>query len=96
MEVDDVLSTQDALRRLNRKSYDIIISDLDRDGDPQAGIRMLRELERHGVDTPVLVYTGTFNPERGVDRRIFAATTSPVDLVHYVIDLMERARLRSL
>ncbi|WP_264372776.1 MULTISPECIES: hypothetical protein [Streptomyces] len=44
----------------------------------------------------MLIYTGRFDPEKGVDRRIFAATTAPIALVHYVIDLMERARLGSL
>lgn len=57
---------------------------------------MLRMLEQYQIDVPVLIYTGSFDPERGVDRRIFAATTAPVEFVHYVIDLMERARLGSL
>ncbi|WP_077060343.1 response regulator [Streptomyces sp. MP131-18] len=96
MTVDVVLSTEDAVPRIPRRPYDVIISDLDRDGDPQAGIKMLRELERYHIAVPVLIYTRRFDPTKGVDRRIFAATTAPVDLVHYVIDLMERARLGSL
>ncbi|GGX29644.1 response regulator [Streptomyces malachitofuscus] len=93
MHVDVALSTEDATPLLRRRSYDILVSDLNRDGDQQAAIRMLRVLDQYGVDVPVLIYTGQFDPERGVDRRIFAATTAPVELVHYVIDLMERARL---
>ncbi|MFC9854693.1 response regulator [Streptomyces prasinus] len=96
MRIDVAVSTEEAMPLFRRRPYDIIISDLDRDGDPQAGIKMLRLLEQHKVHVPVLIYTGMFDPERGVDRRIFAATTQPVDLVHYVIDLMERARLGSL
>ncbi|MEU1705063.1 response regulator [Streptomyces sp. NPDC005706] len=96
MHVDVVVSTDEATPLLRRRPYDIVISDIDRDGDPQAGINMLRMLEQYNIDAPVLIYAGDFDPERGVDRRIFAATTIPVDLVHYVIDLMERARLGSL
>ncbi|MDN3266298.1 response regulator [Streptomyces sp. MA15] len=96
MEVDLALSTEEAVPLLRRRPYDVLISDMTRDGDQRAGIEMLRELDQYRVDTPVLIYTGHFDPERGVDRRIFAATTVPVELVHYVIDLMERARLGPL
>ncbi|MET7744087.1 response regulator [Streptomyces sp. NPDC005385] len=96
MTVDVTLSTEEATPLFRRRPYDIIVSDIDRDGDRQAGIKMLRVLEQYKIDVPVLIYTGRFDPERGVDRRIFAATTAPVELVHYVIDLMERARLGSL
>ncbi|GAU68125.1 regulatory protein [Streptomyces sp. NBRC 110611] len=96
MHIDIALSTEEATPCFRRTPYDMIISDLDREGDPQAGITMLRVLERYRIDVPVLIYAGRFDPERGVDRRIFAATTAPVELVHYVIDLMERSRLGSL
>ncbi|MFD4628177.1 response regulator [Streptomyces sp. NPDC058475] len=96
MHVDVTLSTEEATPLFRRRPYDIIVSDIDRDGDQQAGIKMLRVLEQYRIDVPVLIYTGRFDPERGVDRRIFAAPTTPVELVHYVIDLMERARLGSL
>ncbi|MEV6673466.1 response regulator [Streptomyces sp. NPDC051162] len=96
MRVDLALNTDDAVLRTRHGQYDLIISDVDRDGDPRAGLSMLSDLERHHVDVPVLIYAGNFDPERGVDRRIFAATTAPFELVNYVIDLMERARLRSL
>lgn len=96
MQVDLALSTDEAVPLFRRKPYDVIISDFSRDGDREAGIKMLRVLEQYNIDVPVLIYTGRFAPERGVDRRIFAGTTAPVELVHYVIDLMERARLGSL
>ncbi|MGC3000611.1 response regulator [Streptomyces sp. G35A] len=93
MDVDVTTSTEEAAPLFRRRPYDVIISDIDRGGDGQAGIKMLRLLEQDKVEVPVLIYTGSFDPERGVDRRIFAATIAPVELVHYVIDLMERARL---
>ncbi|WP_238419278.1 response regulator [Streptomyces taklimakanensis] len=95
MRVDAVRSTDDALIALRRDSYDIILSDIDRHGDPQAGISMLRELETQAINLPVLVYSANFNPELGVDRRIFAATNNPVEVAHYVIDLLERVRFGS-
>ncbi|MFE7894806.1 response regulator [Streptomyces sp. NPDC057412] len=96
MHVDVTVSTEEAASLFRRKSYDIIVSDIERDGDRQAGIKMLRLLEQNDVDVPVLIYTGHFDPEKGVDHRIFAATTAPAELVNYVIDLMERVRYASL
>ncbi|MEU5579453.1 hypothetical protein ABZ791_25475 [Streptomyces huasconensis] len=77
---------------LRHGSHDIILSDIDRDGDPRAGITMLSELEDADVDLPVVVHAQNFNPELGVNSRIFAGTNNPVEVVHYVIDLMERIR----
>ncbi|WP_461072147.1 response regulator [Streptomyces pseudoechinosporeus] len=95
MVVDTARSTDEGLVALRHGSYDVILSDIDRDGDPQAGIRMLRELEDRNVDLPVVVHSHNFNPELGVDRRIFAATNNPVEIVHYLIDLMERIRFEA-
>ncbi|MBV1936652.1 response regulator [Streptomyces sp. BV286] len=92
MVVDTARSTDEGLVALRHGSYDVILSDIDRDGDPRAGISMLRELEGRNVDRPVVMYSQKFNPELGVDRRIFAATNNPAEIVHYVIDLMERVR----
>jgi CheY-like chemotaxis protein len=96
IEVELALSTEEADLLFRRRSYDILISDVARGGNPRAGFDMLRLLEQFGMRVPVLIYTGHFDPEQGLDRRVFAATTDPIDLVHYVIDLMERARLTSL
>ncbi|MFE4259833.1 response regulator [Streptomyces sp. NPDC056883] len=93
MTVDTARSTEEALAQLRQGNYDIILSDIERNGDPQAGIKMLRELERHRIQAPVLIHAMRFNPELGVDRRIFAGTNKANDVVHYVIDLMERARM---
>lgn len=92
MRVDTVHSTGEARVALGHGSYDIILSDMERHGDSQAGIEMLRELERMVIGLPVLIHAVNFDSELGVDRRIFAGTNKPVEIVHYVIDLMERAR----
>ncbi|MFJ3518139.1 MULTISPECIES: response regulator [unclassified Streptomyces] len=93
MTVDAVTSTEDAIAYVGQGGYDIILSDIKRNGDPQAGIKMLRELERHQILTPVVIYAMAFDPELGVDHRIFGGTNDPREVVHYVIDLMERVRM---
>lgn len=93
MEVDPVNSTGEALAFLQRHSYDVILTDIGRAGDGQAGINMMQDLDRLGIDTPVVIYTWGFDYGRGFPRRAFAVTEVPDQLVHYVIDLMERVRL---
>ncbi len=93
MEVDTALSTAEALSRLRMRSYDVILSDIGRQQDPSAGISMLRDLDDLGIDTPVVLYTLGFDYQRGFPRRAFAVTEAPDEVVHYVIDLIERARV---
>lgn len=93
MEVDTAVSTAEALSRLRRRSYDLILSDIGRQDDQSAGIGMLRDLDELGIDMPVVLYTLGFDYQRGFPRRAFAVTEAPDEAVHYVIDLMERARL---
>lgn len=66
MHIDLAPSTEEAVPLFRRRPYDVIISDLDREGDPQAGVKMLRILEQYNVSVPVLIYAGRFDPERGL------------------------------
>lgn len=93
MGVDTALSTDEALMDLRRHSYDIILSDIGRKGDPQAGLTLLAELDQLGIDTPTVLYTAWFDDASGTPRRAFAVTEVPDEVVHYVIDLMERVKL---
>jgi CheY-like chemotaxis protein len=92
MEVETVLSTEQAMDRLRSRSYDILLTDLKRGGDAEAGNTLLRELTMTGIDIPAVVHSARVQIDPGVNRRAFATTNSTDEVVHYVIDLMERAR----
>jgi CheY-like chemotaxis protein len=91
IEVHTALSTEEALGKLSSQTYDILLTDLARNGDTDAGNALLRQLTSRGYDIPAVVYSRPALIERGVDRRAFAATYRPDELIHYVIDLMGRA-----
>ncbi|GAA1506522.1 hypothetical protein GCM10009677_43790 [Sphaerisporangium rubeum] len=93
MKVDQVTSTDEALSQLNRASYDVVISDVNRGTDGQAGIKMLQEFRDRGIDLPVLIHAARFDPRLGVDPMIFGYTPWYDELIHYVIDVMERIHL---
>jgi CheY-like chemotaxis protein len=94
MVVDTALTTEEALGKLSSQTYDILLTDLGRGEDIEAGNKLLRELSGRGYDIPAVVYANSGLIERGVDRRAFAATNRPDELIHYVIDLMGRAAYR--
>lgn len=93
MIVDEVRSTDGALARLNKHSYDLVISDIRRGTDDQAGIKMLQTFRQRRISLPVIIHAAHFDPRLGVDPMIFGGTNHIYEVVHYVIDVMERIRL---
>ncbi|HEY3684838.1 MAG TPA: response regulator [Streptosporangiaceae bacterium] len=92
MSVDTAASTEQAVERLERGAYDIVISDIARGDDDRAGIGMVRAFAERGIRVPVIIHAGRFDPRLGLPRGVFAATNRIDEVVQYVIDLMERAR----
>ena len=92
LTIDLALRTDEAVGMLQRHGYDVMITDMRRGDDPQAGLRLIEEMDELGIRVPTLVFTGSFDPMRGVHPKIFAYTTDVDELVHYVIDVMERVR----
>jgi CheY-like chemotaxis protein len=58
-------STEDAITTLKDQSFDVIISDMGRPPDPQAGFTLLDKLRNIGNHTPYIIYAGA----RGVQQR---------------------------
>ena len=60
VEFDLALNTGQALELLGKKEYDLIISDIGRGSEADAGIRMLREIKHHfSTAPPVLIFSST-------------------------------------
>jgi hypothetical protein len=89
--VRTVERTQTALALL-REGYEVLISDVDREGNPTEGIAALPVLRRAAPATPVILYVGTLR-EAGVPAGAFGITNRPDDLLHLVLDVLERSRL---
>lgn len=56
--VSEVLTTSDALRKLEDQRYDVIISDMGRGDQPTAGLDLLLEIKKRSLPIPVIVYAG--------------------------------------
>lgn len=58
-------STEDALEKLEADGFDLLVTDMGRAGDDEAGYTLLDRLGERGDETPVVVYT-----HRDLDREV--------------------------
>jgi CheY-like chemotaxis protein len=82
-------TTQEALNLLQGGRFDVVISDLERQGQPDEGIRFVEQTK--GIPWTIL-YVGDYKPELGTPPYAFAITNRPHQLLHYVLDALERQR----
>ena len=78
-----------------RKTYDLVITDMRRQGEPAgdaAGIELLDQMVRDGIPTPAIIFTN--RPVAAVHPRAAIVTTNPEDLVDGVVDLVGDRRSR--
>lgn len=104
--VDTPRSNVEALRLLQAGRYDVVISDVSRDSEgpgPRQGVELAREVfSRWGMQT--ILFTMRFDPTtlpsatdaerialvRQLRHTVFAITTRFDELLHYVLDVLER------
>jgi CheY-like chemotaxis protein len=81
-------STEDALERLQRKTYALIISDMARPPDQKAGYTLLEKVKAMHISTPFIIYAGSKRPEHIAEARqrgAFGTTNDPQELFEFVI-----------
>ncbi|MBO0821025.1 MAG: response regulator [Nocardiopsaceae bacterium] len=91
MRVDLSTSTEDALSRLGRRHYDLIISDMGRPGDARAGYTLLDRLRSQGDTTPYVIYASSRAPEHVAEalrRGATGCTNSATELVRIVTEAL--------
>jgi CheY-like chemotaxis protein len=86
-------STDDALDKINRRSFDVIISDMGRPPDQQAGYTLLDRLRTSGNQTPFIIYAGSRAPEHWAEARrrgALGCTNRPAELFELVLLALRR------
>jgi CheY-like chemotaxis protein len=69
---------------------DVILSDIARGGDREAGVKALPELRRAAGAAPVIFYVRRLDPGRPPPAGAFGITNDPDELLHLVFDVLER------
>jgi CheY-like chemotaxis protein len=63
------LSTEDALEKIDKQKFDLIISDMGRRPDRYAGYTLLEALRNRGDQTPFVFYMGQSSPQLQTEAR---------------------------
>lgn len=88
MHIATSTSTEDALEKIGTHKYDVIISDMGRPPDPQAGYTLLEEIRKRGYSIPYIIYAGSNLPEHKAETRRrggFGSTNNPQELFQSVL-----------
>jgi CheY-like chemotaxis protein len=92
MTVTTVESTQSALACLANEDFDLILSDVDREGSNHTGLDALPRVNAKAPTIPIILYIAALQP-RGVPHGAFGITNRPDELLHLCMDALERHRL---
>lgn len=84
------ISTEDALKQLQNQSFDLIISDMGRPPDLQAGYTLLEAVKKLKIKAPYIVYAGggnkSENKAEAIKRGAFTSVSGPTALFRAVIE----------
>ena len=92
MHVTLALSTDDALENLRSRHFDVVISDMGRPPDLEAGYTLLDTMRAAGDMTPFVIYAGSNAPEHAERARKHGAlgsTNHPTELIDLVVRALE-------
>jgi CheY-like chemotaxis protein len=88
LDVEQVTSTEAALGALQHRKFDLVISDMGRGVDMQAGYRLLKLLRDSGSIVPFFIFAGSDTPEfrrQAAERGAQLSTNDMLELVDNVI-----------
>ena len=86
-------TTAQGLEILASRSIDLILSDIDRSGDPNEGVLAIPYLKKIAPETPIIFYVGQIEPDKGIPQGAAGITNQPDELLHLVLDQLERVRV---
>lgn len=92
LQVDKVRTTEDALEKMDRRVYDVVISDMERDGASNEGQRFLEATVKRDTMRPTIFGIREFDPDRGVPPYAFGITNRTDELLNLVFDVLERTK----
>lgn len=90
-EIDQVNSSQAATECLVTERYDLIISDINREGNSKEGLQWFNSRIAAGLpQPPTIFYIMNLDLSRGVPPYAFGITRQPIELLHLVLDVVQR------
>jgi CheY-like chemotaxis protein len=87
-------STDEALDKIKKQKFDVIISDMGRPPDQRAGYTLLEKLRASGNQTPFVIYAGSNAPEHKAEARsrgALGSTNRASELFGYVLAAINKS-----
>lgn len=90
IHADIAVSTADALNRMSKKTYDLVISDMKRGNEKFAGLDLLQQMKEKKYTAQVIFYTLRYDTSvMGTPPSSFGITNRPDELFNLVLDALE-------
>lgn len=80
------------LEELNRRIFAVVISDMSREDERDEGAKFAASVWHMGRPAPVVIYTGQEQTGKPAPPFVFGITNRPDELLHLVMDILERTR----
>lgn len=87
------MSTDEAVAMLEAEPADVLISDMERYGNAEAGLQLLKSIQGLLERPDMIFYVGSLDRGRGTPPGAFGITNRPDELIHLVLDILERVRV---
>lgn len=91
-KIEFATSSAQAQKMLAKNKYDLILSDILRNGDATAGLKFLEKYRKTKKRLPLIFYVGSPDPDKPVPVGAFGLTHRPDELLHLVMDALERKK----
>jgi CheY-like chemotaxis protein len=91
LDVEQATSTETALAAMQRRHFDLVISDMGRGSDMQAGYGLLKAIRNQGNRVPYLIFSSSDTPEfrrEAAERGAQLSTNDLLELLAHVIKLL--------
>jgi CheY-like chemotaxis protein len=94
LDIEQVTSTEAAMASLQRRKFDLVISDMARGDDMRAGYSLLKLLRDGGSKVPFFIFAGSDTPEyrrEATKRGAQLSTNDMLELVDHVVNYLGEA-----
>ena len=81
LNVEQATSTESALAEMQRRHFDLVISDMGRGSDKRAGYGLLKAIRGQGNNVPFLIFSSSDKPEYRKEAAVLGAQLSTNDML---------------
>ncbi len=91
MMVEFAKNSVNAMERLGREKFQLVISDIRRGDKTTAGLDFMHEMQAaQQPSVPMIFYVSELDKSKGIPPGAFGITDDPNELIHLVLDVAER------